>query len=115
MIQSPSSISTYKQCPRKYYYQYILRLKREPNIHQIVGGIAHYVLENCFDVDLGDAQDHKTQLQKHMLTLLEKQWNHRKKEIESFNLSQSEKNYYFDEISLMLINWLSQFFDRVDK
>jgi len=115
MIQSPSSISTYKQCPRKYYYQYILRLKRKPNIHQIVGGIAHSVLENFFILDLGDAQDHKTQLQKHMLTLLDNQWNYRKKEIESFNLSQTEKNYYSNELSLMLINWLNQFFDKIDK
>ena len=31
-VQSPSSISTYKQCPRKYFYQYVLKLPTQGNI-----------------------------------------------------------------------------------
>ena len=48
-VQSPSSIKTYKQCPRKYYYSYILGLEQPPNVHTVRGNIAHSVLEHFFD------------------------------------------------------------------
>lgn len=113
MIQSPSSILTYKQCPRKYYYQYILGLERKPNIHQVVGRIAHSVLEDFFRVDIVELKDYKERLQQHILTLLKIHWNYKKKDLENFNLSPTERKYYFSESSFMLINWLEQFLKKV--
>jgi ATP-dependent helicase/DNAse subunit B len=49
-VQSPSSINTYNQCPRKYYYQYILKLPTRPSIHLVRGNIAHSVLEDFFSI-----------------------------------------------------------------
>ena len=63
-VQSPSSIKLYQQCPRKYYYQYILKLQTLPNIHLVRGNIAHTVLEKFFDVDVSDytMEDFKVKL-----------------------------------------------------
>ena len=44
-VQSPSSIITYRQCPRKYYYHYIENLPTKPSIHTIRGKIVHSVLQ----------------------------------------------------------------------
>ena len=49
-MQSPSSINTYKQCPRKHFYQYILNLPTKPSIYLIRGSIVHEVLEKFFDI-----------------------------------------------------------------
>src|SRR3989338_2430314 len=47
-IESPSSINTYRQCPRKYYYQYIMKLPVSDSIHTIRGHVVHSVLETFF-------------------------------------------------------------------
>ena len=49
-VQSPSSINTYFQCPRKYYYIYNMKLKTSPSIHLVRGLVAHKVLENFFTI-----------------------------------------------------------------
>ena len=51
-VESPSSINTFKQCPRKYYYQYVAKLPTVSNIHQVRGNIAHSTLENFYDIDV---------------------------------------------------------------
>ncbi len=42
---SPSSIKTYKGCPRKYYYEYIEKRERTDQQHTILGNFVHKVLE----------------------------------------------------------------------
>src|SRR3989338_7328965 len=76
-VQSPSSINVYKQCPRKYYYQYILKLDTLPSIHTLRGNIAHSVLENFFDADLSmlNIKNFREPLQKRIQQLLIKHWN----------------------------------------
>src|SRR3989338_6780202 len=56
-MQSPSSINTYKQCPRKYFYQYILKLPTKPSICLIRGSIVHEVLEKFFDLDIASLDE----------------------------------------------------------
>lgn len=42
---SPSKISCYQQCPRKYYYNYVERLPQLKWPHTLKGNLAHDVLE----------------------------------------------------------------------
>ena len=56
-IQSPSSINTHKQCPRKYWYSYVARLPSKPSIHLVRGTIVHAVLEKFFDTDVTNVPD----------------------------------------------------------
>ena len=51
-LESPSSINTFKQCKRRYYYRYIEKLPTISNIHQVRGNIAHATLEHFFDIDV---------------------------------------------------------------
>jgi RecB family exonuclease len=42
---SPSRIKTYQQCPRKYYYTYVVKLPRKDWAHFKLGTMVHGVLE----------------------------------------------------------------------
>jgi len=42
---SPSSVKTYEQCPRKYYYNYIKKLPKKEMIHLHLGTFCHDILE----------------------------------------------------------------------
>ena len=63
-IQSASSINTFKQCPRKYFYSYVLELPTAPNIYQVRGNIAHSALEHFFTINTNhiDEKNYEKQL-----------------------------------------------------
>ena len=42
---SPSSVKTYEQCPRKYYYNYIKKLPKKDFTHLHLGTFCHDILE----------------------------------------------------------------------
>ena len=110
-VQSPSSIKTYKQCPRKYYYSYILKLESPPNIHQVRGNIAHSVLENFFNIDTKDMnlENYETELKVKVQQLLLKYWKEYKPKLESVGLTKDKEIYYFEDTLMMLFNWLDLF------
>ncbi len=43
---SPSSIATFKQCPRRFFYEKILRLETEPGLEAVCGSFVHLVLQH---------------------------------------------------------------------
>ncbi|GAC1529428.1 MAG: hypothetical protein NVS3B12_02700 [Acidimicrobiales bacterium] len=43
---SPSSISTWKQCPKRFFFEKILRLETEPGLEAVCGSFVHEVLEH---------------------------------------------------------------------
>jgi len=114
-VQSPSSINVYKQCPRKYYYQYILKLDTLPSIHTLRGNIAHSVLENFFDADLSmlNIKNFREPLQKRIQQLLIKHWKEKQKELHELGLSQDQLAFYFEETMMMLLNWYEKLVQKV--
>ena len=110
-VQSPSSINLFKQCPRKYYYQYIKELKTLPNIHQIRGNIAHTVLEKFFDVNTEgyDLDNFKQKLTTELQELLFREWAAAKPRLKKIDLSSDQNQFYFEETLMKLINWLEHF------
>jgi CRISPR/Cas system-associated exonuclease Cas4 (RecB family) len=116
-VQSPSSIKTYKQCPRKYYYNYIEKRPQIPNIHQVRGNIAHSVLENFFDINTTqiDLGDYRQKLKLVVQEGLVKEWHNYKGKLEEVGLEKQQELQYFEETLFMLFNWLEQFFDKVDE
>ena len=52
MLYSPSSILTYKQCPRKFYYQYVEKLPTKKSFALVRGSIVHSVIEDFFKIDV---------------------------------------------------------------
>ncbi len=116
-IQSPSSISAYKKCPRKYFYGYIAGLKTLPNIHQVRGNIVHSVLENFFDMDVRKISngDYEQKLKTNLQMLLLEEWGKKKKTLQMLNLSKAQEIFYFEESLLMLFRWIDDFLKRIEK
>tara|TARA_Y100000310_G_scaffold89923_1_gene87128 strand:- start:81031 stop:81852 length:822 start_codon:yes stop_codon:yes gene_type:complete len=110
-VQSPSSVNTFKQCKRKYYYNYIEKLPSLPNIHQVRGNIAHSTLEDFFDINISDFNDDNYPLKFQAVTqkLFVHQWNKYKEKLNGLNLTKDKLAFYFEETMLMLMNWTKQF------
>ncbi|MBD3319383.1 Dna2/Cas4 domain-containing protein [Candidatus Woesearchaeota archaeon] len=114
-VQSPSSIKTYKQCPRKYYYQYIENLPTSQSIHTVRGRIVHSVLEDFFDINVQDRSLPVAQklFREELQRLLVKYWRKHDKELEQIGILPPERMTYFEESMLMLHNWLDQFMEKI--
>ena len=109
--ESPSSINTFKQCKRKYYYQYIEKIPTLSNIHQVRGNIAHSALEDFYTIDISSFTDENYEMK--FKAAIQKlcffQWQHYKKRLDDLQLSKDQERFYFEETMLMLINWVNHF------
>lgn len=114
-VQSPSSILTYKQCPRKYYYNYIVGLPTSPSIHLVRGKVAHEVLENFFDINTDEItmKNYELKLKETVQNNLLQSWQKYQKEFEKLNLTQDQLKFYFEETMMMLFNWLNLFISKI--
>ncbi len=116
-IESPSSINTYKQCPRKYYYQYIEKLPGRPSIHLVRGNIVHSALEDFFEIDfskLGDVKDYKSFLHSFVGALLLKHWQEKHNALHSLGMSEEELLHYYKDSEEMLKKWVGTFLESID-
>ncbi len=114
-VQSPSSINTYNQCPRKYYFTYVAKLPTYPNIHTVRGSIVHSVLEDFFDFEMPeDGKIFGDLLIAHALDLFDKHWKDSEEELEKLEISQDERQYYYDDSKTMVIRWVTYILDRLN-
>ncbi len=114
-VESPSSINTFKQCPRKYYYQYIEQLPTLPNIHQVRGNIAHSTLEQFYDIDISsfDEENYIPKFQSTIQKLFLSNWANYKPKLQALNLNKDQEQFYFEETMLMLMNWTAHFISNI--
>lgn len=114
-IQSPSSILTYKQCPRKYYYNYIESLPTQPSIHLTRGKIAHAVLENFFKLDINKIPPPNAEfvLKIFIQDMFKQEWTKAGNELNSLNMDATMLDYYFYETKDMLQRWYVNFMQNV--
>jgi len=96
---SPTAISCYYECPRKFFYIYIRGIKEKPTPLKIRGKITHKVLENFFDlVNFADIkeQPHWRELWKKfkdiLFSLLDAEWRQIGKVYEDCFESENQKN-----------------------
>jgi len=115
-VQSPSSINTYKQCPRKYYYQYIEKIETKTNIHQLRGTIVHSVLDNFYNLNLpGPEEDYQKYFTESIQKLLVFYWKKAQQELDSLGLNSDQKLFYFEETMFMVMNWVKFFLNDLTK
>lgn len=106
-VESPSSINTFKQCSRKYYYQYIAKLPTLPNIHQVRGNIAHSTLENFYELETSQLtpENYPQQCRRHIQELFFQTWGKYRPQLQGLHLNSDQEKFYFEETLLMLMNW----------
>lgn len=116
-VESPSSINTFKQCSRKYYYQYIEKLPPLPNIHQVRGNIAHSALELFYNLDFSSFDEENYPQKTHftMQKLFLSCWNSYRPRLQELGLSQDQEQFYFEETMLMLMNWTNHFVEDLSQ
>ena len=114
-IQSPSSINTYKQCPRKYFYHYLLKLPSAGSIHLIRGNIVHSVLEDFFKIEIASIHgDHKEfELNILLQSMLKEKWNEKRKALMELQLGQQKLEFYYKESQEMINSWFESLLSRI--
>ncbi len=112
--ESPSSINTYKQCPRKYYYSYIKKLPRPSNIHCIRGNIVHEALEEFYAMDIGDANEANfiPKFSNRLKDLFHEKWDGHRKEMSDMGMSNDEIFGYYQDTLMMLAVWINAIIKR---
>ncbi|MBT4538951.1 PD-(D/E)XK nuclease family protein [Candidatus Woesearchaeota archaeon] len=114
-VESPSSINTFKQCKRKYYYQYIEKLPTLSNIHQVRGNIAHSALELFYDIDSSkfNEDNYEQKFKSSLQQIFLQQWVKEKIRLDKIGLSKDRERFYFEETMLMLMNWGNHFVNDI--
>ncbi|HLC63163.1 MAG TPA: PD-(D/E)XK nuclease family protein [Candidatus Nanoarchaeia archaeon] len=115
-IESPSSINTYKQCPRKYYYSYIEKIPGKENIYTVRGGIVHKALEHFFNinVDMLNEENYDIILRVVIMNLFNSGWRENIGKInELLNHNPRIIEHYYYESMKMINNWFDIFIARL--
>ncbi|OGI15174.1 hypothetical protein A3K63_03530 [Candidatus Micrarchaeota archaeon RBG_16_49_10] len=105
---SPSAITLYQSCQRKFYYVYIKKAELKPRPALVRGSISHKVLESFFDyvnlVDLkeGDWEKLRKDFRKVLFTLLESEWKLIGSEYPDCFASEREKGELLEETKRFL-------------
>lgn len=114
-VQSPSSILTHRQCPRKYYYRYIERLPGGKSIHLVRGVVVHQVLEDIYDVDFSQvpSESFLSSLKYVLQEAFLKEWAKASDQLAELDMSPEEIDEYRDESKLMVDNFYHHIYDRM--
>ncbi len=114
-IQSPSSINTYRQCPRKYYYNYIVKLPTVASIHLIRGKIVHTVLENFFKLNINSINQEHIEFELNVLlqSMFKDEWHKARSDLVNLGLGQNKLEFYYDESQEMINTWFESLLSRV--
>lgn len=117
-IESPSSINTYRQCPKKYWFLYIKGLKSKATIHTTRGNIVHDVLEQFFMNDWMNISSYETckeDFKQKTQELLVSVWKGYSNEMASHKLTEEDNAKYFEESMLMLFKWMDRLSENINK
>ncbi len=114
-IQSPSSINTYRQCPRKYFFSYIMKLPSLPSIHLVRGNIVHSALEDFFKIDPQtlSIEGFEIELNVILLELFNKHWDKKQNKLQELELKPEQLAFYKEESMRMLNNWFQGFLNKL--
>ena len=114
-VQSPSSIGTFKQCPRKYYYSYIKKLPTVQSVATLRGTIVHKVLERFFDVSLEGISfaTCESVFKARVQELLVQEWVLHRAEFQSFGLASQDVMGLFEETVMMIFHWTDHVVQRL--
>lgn len=118
-ILSASSINTYLQCPRKFFYQYIKKLPTKDSIYLLRGSIVHEVLEDFYDLDDKLEKTNFDEIKDWFLTKIKEtfsiKWKQNEEKLMNLGLDNQTLMFFFNESILMLENWTKIIFNKIQK
>jgi RecB family exonuclease len=56
LLLSASQLETYEDCPLRYFYEYVLRVRADSNVYAELGSLVHEVLAAFLDPDADDVE-----------------------------------------------------------
>jgi len=101
---SPSRINTFFNCPRNYYYHYVLGLQSKPSIHLYRGSLVHQLIDDLFA--LKDCSSPN----KFLKAELKKRWN---PSAEGIVLSVDDNKKFYKDTEQMLNLFARRVADKV--
>jgi len=113
--ESASSINTFRQCPRKYYYHYILGLPIKNTIYTLRGNIIHLVLQDFFGVELEDITDYEGKFREIVINLFNYHWIDNLQELKDLGLENGEIKDFYNQSLMMLDNFARNFSKKILK
>ncbi len=113
-VESPTSILTYTQCPRKYYYRYVQRLGHRPNIHLVVGDVVHSTISAFHNADVRDVPGESLVriLHTHLVEEFRKGWNEKKETLRSLGIGWEDEKVFYQDAWLMLDKFFQHHVNR---
>ena len=115
MLYSPSSILTFKQCPRKFYYHYIEKLPTKKSFALIRGSIVHSVIEDFFKIDIKKVSHNNYEFVFKTLVfdLFKQNWLKNMDQINELVSDPGLQEFYYTETAEMLNNWYTLFIEKL--
>ncbi len=109
---SPSSINTFSQCPRKWFFDYIKARTSKQTIHLIRGNVVHKVLEDIFKTRyFPSGEAFRISMMKKSLSIFEGYW---KEDFKDFEFDDDTQNkIFYDESKIMVERFITKFCDNI--
>jgi putative RecB family exonuclease len=113
--ESSSSINSYKQCPRKYFYAYKLKLPTRESLAAIAGNIIHNSLETFYNINLEKINHKKFEIEfEHFLTnTFHNNWVQVVPKMIKLKFDKDKILEYYEDSKEMLANFLRKFCDNM--
>jgi CRISPR/Cas system-associated exonuclease Cas4 (RecB family) len=115
-IESPSSVNTYFQCPRKYYYSYKLKLPRTDSIATITGKSVHDALEKFFVLgSLGMTQEnYVSEFQHRLMSQFNDIWAKAIPSLLKLNINKDTITKHYNDTMGMLRNFAGHVINQIN-
>src|SRR3989344_481822 len=114
-IESPSSISTFNQCKRKYYYSYKLNLPRKDSISTLTGKSVHSSLEEFYKIDLNSIKNPEIELKHSLMNIFNTNWESSLKKLLELNIDKTIIIQHYQDSLSMLQNFIEDFLTSLNK
>ncbi|HLC58717.1 MAG TPA: PD-(D/E)XK nuclease family protein [Candidatus Nanoarchaeia archaeon] len=110
-LESPSSINTFKQCKRKYFYSYKLNLPRKDTISTLTGKAVHSALEGFFKIDPKniDKTNYEFTLRQELMHLFNTSWTKALPDLLKLETDKETARQHYQECFSMLNNFINDF------
>ena len=115
-IESPSSINTYLQCPRKYFYSYKMALPRRDSIATITGKSVHDALEKFYLLgSLGmNEKNYVVEFQHRLMNTFNDIWASAVPSLLKLDIKKDLIMKYYEDTMGMLNNFASLVINRIN-